>query len=278
MKRILVPCDFSTQARQAYTFALDIAKKTNAEIYVLHAVDVPFMYSSYSPEVPSYLTQEGWDRLTADAKQRFQEMKGEHARQNDISLRIEIGPATMTILNFIETNQIDLVVMGTKGVSGFDEMVIGSNTEKVVRFSKVPVFVVKKAVNLSSIKSIVLPTTLELNQSAFMNKVKELQKMFGATLRLLVINTPGSKKKIRDENAELRDFADHYKLEKFQFDIQDAENVEDGILHFVHQTKSDMIAMGTHSRKGLSHLFMGSVTEDLVNHMDCPIWTFTIKK
>jgi nucleotide-binding universal stress UspA family protein len=277
MKRILVPCDFSVTARQAYTFALDIAKKTDAEVFVLNAIDIP-MPEAYSSGVPAYLTQDGWDRLTRDAKEEFQKMKNEHRHQSDVTFRIVMGPATTGILDFIEDNQIDLVIMGTKGVSGFDEVMIGSNTEKVVRYSKVPVFVVKKAVNLSSIRSIVVPTTLELNQTVFINKIKELQKLFDAILRLVVINTPGNTKKIHDERAELRDFIEHYKLEKYLFNIKEAESVEKGIFHFVAETQSDMIAMGTHSRKGLSHLFMGSITEDLVNHIDCPIWTCSIKK
>jgi hypothetical protein len=49
MKRILVPCDFSATAKQAYTFALDIAKKTNAEVFVLKAIDIPFLYESFTP-------------------------------------------------------------------------------------------------------------------------------------------------------------------------------------------------------------------------------------
>ncbi|CAN5183741.1 hypothetical protein BH23BAC2_BH23BAC2_01360 [soil metagenome] len=49
-------------------------------------------------------------------------------------------------------------------------------------------------------------------------------------------------------------------------------------MNFTVEIKADMIAMDTHSRKGLAHLFSGSVTEEVVNHMDCPIWTYSIEE
>ena len=53
---------------------------------------------------------------------------------------------------------------------------------------------------------------------------------------------------------------------------------ESGVISFAHLIKADMIAMGTHGRRGLNHVMSGSVAEDVVNHIDCPIWTYTIKK
>ena len=53
---------------------------------------------------------------------------------------------------------------------------------------------------------------------------------------------------------------------------------ESGVISFAQMIKADMIAMGTHGRKGINHIISGSLAEDVVNHIDCPIWTYTIKK
>lgn len=278
MKRILVPCDFSPTAQHAYTVALDIAKKTDAEIYVLRVIDIPFMYESYSTTVPAYLNPEQWKKLTDDATVAFKKMKGSHSRQADITFRVIEGPTTMTILDFIQKENIDMVVMGTNGASGLDEFLIGSNTEKVVRRAKVPVLAVRKAVNLSSIKNIVVPTTLDLNQSAFATKLKEVQTLFGATLHLLVINTPHNFKRSKYERNELEDYAKHYQFKDYTLNLRDDFSEEVGIMSFVEEIHGDMIAMATHGRRGLAHLFMGSVTEYVVNHGQCPIWTYSIHK
>jgi len=278
MKRILVPCDFSPTAQQAYTFALDIAKKADAEIFVLRVIDIPFMYESYSTTVPAYLNPEQWKKLEDDSTESFKKMKASHTRQADITFRVMEGATTLTILDFIEKEKIDLVVMGTKGATGLDEFLIGSNTEKVVRLAKVPVLTVRKAVNLSSVKNIVVPTTLDLNQAAFVAKLKELQELFGATLHLLVVNTPLNFKRKKYERDEVEDYAKHYAIKNYSLNIRDNYSEEDGIVNFMEEIHADMIAMATHGRRGLAHLFAGSITESVVNHATYPIWTYSLHK
>jgi len=277
MKKILVPCDFSTPAQQAYTFALDIAKKSNAEVYVLHVLDIPFMYDAYSVEVPVYLNQEVWSQLEKDANEKFKKMKGAHSRQ-DVTFRMQQGPVTMTILDFIEAQGIDLVVMGTRGAKGFSAYMIGSNTEKIVRFSGVPVLAVRKAVNVSSIENIVVPTTLALDQSHFITKLKELQGFFGAMLHFVVINTPHNMRRSKDQKEEMEEYVNHYQVSHYTLNTRDDFSEEAGILSFAKENRADMIAMATHARRGLAHLFAGSVTEEVVNHVDCPIWTYSLRR
>jgi hypothetical protein len=76
----------------------------------------------------------------------------------------------------------------------------------------------------------------------------------------------------------MEEFARHYALSNYTLNTRNDFSEQDGIINFAHEIKADMITMGTHGRRGLAHLFMGSVTEDVVNHVDCPIWTYVIKK
>jgi nucleotide-binding universal stress UspA family protein len=48
-------------------------------------------------------------------------------------------------------------------------------------------------------------------------------------------------------------------------------------MRFTNDINADMIAMATHGRKGLAHFLSGSIAEDLVNHVSCPIWTYILK-
>jgi nucleotide-binding universal stress UspA family protein len=279
MKKILVPCDFSTTSQQAYTFALDIAKKMNAEVFVMKAIDFPFMYESSFAAVPySFDPGSLLKELEEDAKKSFKKMKGSYTRQEDVSFEVIQGPVTAVIRNFIDSHKIDLVVMGTNGAGGLAEYLVGSNTEKIVRFSPVPVFVVRKAINLSSIKNIVFPTTLELDQVDLIAKVKELQSLFDATLHLLLVNTPHYLKPSKGELDQMEQYASYYKLRNYTLSIRDDFREQEGIMLFAQEIKADMIAMATHGRRGLAHLFMGSITEDVVNHGACPIWTCSIRK
>jgi nucleotide-binding universal stress UspA family protein len=171
-----------------------------------------------------------------------------------------------------------LVVMGTHGASGWKEFVVGSNTEKIVRSSPVPVIALRKAMTKRSIRHIVLPTTLELDQTAFMNQVKDLQEFFRAKIHVLFLNTPANFVRDADSIASLKDFARYYKLRNFTLNVRSEHQESDGIIHFAKEIKANMIAMGTHGRKGLSHLMTGSIAEDVVNHLQLPIWTSQLRR
>ena len=179
---------------------------------------------------------------------------------------------------FIQEHQIDLVIMGTSGSSGLEEFLIGSNTEKIVRFSPVPVIAVKKASGYGGIQHIVFPSNLELNQSDLVDHVKNLQEFFKAKLHILTVATPSHFRTDQEANEALQEFASHYKLKNYTLNFRSNFNERDGILNFAKEIQAKMIAIGTHSKKGLKHLVSGSIAESVVNHLECLVWTYSIRQ
>ena len=277
MKKILVPCDFSESAIQAYKFAMNLAALSHAEVLVLKVIDIPFIYETSLGSTPEYFDPGIFNDLEVDANNNFERLKTKHPRKEMVTFSTLRGAVTVTINQFAEEHKIDLIVMGTTGASGLKEYWIGSNTEKVVRYSHVPVLAIRKSFDLSKIKNIVFPTTLHLDQNDLISRVKDLQSFFSAKLHLLLVNTPNNMLRTKDEMDLMEEFAKHYKLNNYTLNTRNDFNEQDGIMNFAHETKADMIAMGTHGRRGLAHLFMGSVTEDIVNHVDCPIWTYLVR-
>ncbi len=278
MKKILVPCDFSETAIQAYDFAMNLATKANAEVIVLKVFDLPFLYETTFGATPQYFDTGVLKDIEADAVINFEKMKIRHSRKEMVSFTTLRGAVTFTINQFAEEHKIDLIVMGTQGATGLKEYWIGSNTEKVVRYAKVPVLAIRKSFDAARIKNIVFPTTLQLDQKDLIMHIKELQRFFSAKLHLLMVNTPGNMMRSTDEMDLMEEFARHYSLSDYTLNTRNDFSEQDGIINFAHEMKADMIAMGTHGRRGLAHLFMGSVTEDVVNHVDCPIWTYAFKR
>ncbi len=276
MKKILVPCDFSEPALEAFQFAIDVAAHSGGKVIVLKVIDLPIVPYGASIDMPIYNFNPSLLKdLEMDARKSYEKMVKKFGKGSvNISFSVVHGPTSAMIRDYIDEKKIDLVVMGTHGATGAHEFFVGSNTEKTVRFSKVPVFAIRKATAVSSIKNIVFPTSLELNQTDFVKKLKSLQEFFDATLHVLYLNTPFNF--IRE--AELKDYAKHYKLTNCTLNIRNDRYEPDGIISFVKEIKADMLAMATHGRKGLSHFIYGSLTEDVVNHIECPIWTCVIKK
>jgi nucleotide-binding universal stress UspA family protein len=278
MKKILVPCDFSDTALQAYDFAMNLAARANAEVLVLKVFDLPFLYETTFGATPQYFDTGILKDIEADAVITFEKMKARHLRKEMVSFTTLRGAVTFTINQFAEENKVDLIVMGTQGATGLKEYWIGSNTEKVVRYAKVPVLAIRKSFDVAGIKNIVFPTTLQLDQKDLIIRIKDLQRFFSAKLHLLMVNTPGNMMRSTDEMDLMEEFARHYTLSDYTLNTRNDFSEQDGIINFVHEINADMIAMGTHGRRGLAHLFMGSVTEDIVNHVDCPIWTYVFKR
>jgi len=224
-------------------------------------------------------TQEFIDSLQDDAKKAFENMKsalGENAPETELET---LAGGLMESIDIVtRSKKIDLVVMGTSGTSGLAEVFIGSNTERVVRFSKTPVLVIRTEPALDSIKNILLPTTGALDQTGFVSRVKELQRFFQAKLHVLYVNTPLNFRRDAEGMALLREFARHYQLENYELHFRSYFHEDEGIIDFAVNSNMGLVAMATHARKGLSHLFLGSVAEDVVNHAKTAIWTAGLEK
>lgn len=278
MKTILVPCDFSKQAVNAFRFAIDIARQSGGEVHLTHVIELPIMHDSVLMPVMSFeevLLKELKDKSAVE----YAKLIKKYADPKDkVKTTTQFGAPARMILSYIEENKIDLVIMGTKGASGVKEYVIGSNAEKVVRSSSVPVIAVKNYPKLNTIKDIVLPNTLHTEiQEDLLMKVKAMQNFFKANLHIVWINTPSNFTRDITTNKRLNDFAKRFLFKNYTIHVFNDLYEEDGIINFAHSIKADMIAMGTHGRKGLAHVLSGSVAEDVVNHIDIPIWTYTMR-
>lgn len=280
MKKILVPCDFSDCSIEAFKFAVDLVAQSQGEVFVLKVIDLPVVYESTFGMPPYVLNQGFMKELDDDAKTNFIKMIEKYGKKFPFAeFTVIHGPTTPIIREFIEDKKIDLVVMGTHGATGMKEFFVGSNTEKIVRFSKVPVFSIKKAVPMTSIKNIVFPTLLELDQSDLVGKIKVLQNFFKAKLHILVVNTPSNFRTHEEQKLAMEEYVRHYGFENYTSNIRNDTYFEsDSILRFTTEVQADMIAMGTHARKGIAHFLNGSTAEDVVNHVNCPIWTSPIRR
>ncbi|PZR35423.1 MAG: universal stress protein UspA [Azospira oryzae] len=279
MKNILVPFDFSKPAVNAFRLAVKMADKSAASVHLLYVIPLPVLTESIVP----IFNFEGpyMEELKRNSEMEFIALKEKYKPEGEnvqVDEKVEFGAISSTILDYIDVHSIDLVIMGSHGFSGLREVVIGSNAEKMVRTSPVPVLVIKNHFK-DEIKNIVFPNTFEEpGQDRLMEKLKELQHFFQAKLHLVLINTPTTFLNEDDANSLLENCAMRYKLTDYTLHIYNYSNEEEGILHFAKKVNANMIAMGTHGRKGIAHLIQGSLAEDVTNHSDLLVWTYSLKR
>ena len=271
MNRILVPCDFSSQAMSAVKMASEIATQSGSSLYILNVVEVPIMHDSMLMPTLSF-EEETMNELRENATNHFDKIKSSLSSLSVIT-EILYGSPAVVITDYTREKKIDLVVMGTKGASGLKELLIGSTAEKIVRSAACPVITVRADVSPGTIKNIVVPNSLEPEQETLVTKLKQLQQMLKATLHIVWINTPANFTPDNITMLKLKEFAHRYMLVNYTLNIYNDIEEKTGVINFARQKDADMIAMGTHGRKGISHLLIGSIAEDVVNHVSIPIWT-----
>ncbi|WP_165940242.1 universal stress protein [Dyadobacter psychrotolerans] len=278
MKKILVPCDFSDSARQAYKFAIDIAAANGGEVILVKVIDLTPVYVESLDSNPYYLhVTSVLKELEEDAWNDFEVFtKAIDAKNVKVTFVTEQGTVCRTLLNQIHKQEADLVVMGTHGVHGLKEFLLGSNNGKIVQCAPVPVFVIHHAQSFSRIKNIIFPTEIDLTQNAIVEKIKALQSFFNATLHLLYIKTPVNDDKMAELEMSLRNMARFYDLNEFTVNVREQNSEEEGILKFATDLSNSIIAMGTHGNKGLKHFIAGSIAESVANHSGETIWTYSI--
>lgn len=277
MKQILVPTDFSAESINACKAAASIAKKTKSEVTLLHLFDAP-----------NQTTDQFSSGSTSSGAQAIQYMKGVTKKFNDLmdepffkGIRIyeavRSNKAYQGIIDESTKIKADLIVMGSQGVSGIEEMLVGSNTEKVVRHSKVPVLAVKRDINDDfNVDNIVFASDFGEESKTTFPSVIEYAKIFNATLHLLFINTASGFKSTNNIKERMQAFVDGDEYKNQTVNIYSDKTIEEGILHFSAEINADIIAINTHKRSGLMQLFSSNLGEDLVNHALRPVLTFKI--
>lgn len=274
MKRILVPTDFSEHAEYALRVAAQIARKNNSEISLLHMLELPHqagdaMGSGHKiPEIMFYK-----EKAISNLEKL---MDVDYLEGINVSEIIQFEKAFDGIIKIAKKNEVDLVVMGSHGTSGFHEMLIGSNTEKVVRFSDVPVLVIKNNVGEFKASNFVFASDFSKEINTPFNQLIEFARIFDANLHLVMINTPNSFKPTHLAEKIMNDFMKEFNYPNYSLHIYNDVNVEKGILNFANSVDADLIGMCTHGRTGFAHFFNGSISEDLVNHAVRPVITFKI--
>ncbi|MEO5601592.1 MAG: universal stress protein [Cyclobacteriaceae bacterium] len=282
MKKILVPTDFSKPAQIAIDVAADIAKKANAELILLHVIEEA---SGSSFNITGEVTTSGgWEDklftmklIERSKKQMATLVDGLTASGLKIKNELRMGTAFHGIRDIITEHKVDLVVMGTAGHTKLEDMIIGSNTEKIVRYSKCPVLTVHKKPLTTEFKNIVYATSMSEEEEVFSRIVRTTQQMYDSTVHLVRINTPSNFQRDAVVKKYMQDFAKKLQLKNFTINIFNDLTEEEGIIYFAESISADLIAMTTHGRTGFAHVLAGSIAEDVVSHSKRPVLTFVTK-
>jgi nucleotide-binding universal stress UspA family protein len=283
MKKILVPTDFSKPAKLATDVAIAIAKKVKAQVVLLHILEQPTSKSfNVTGEVVS---GDSWEdklftiKLIEKAKKEFAKITQDAESEGvKVSGQLRLGNPFHGMRTVITELDVDLVVMGTSGRTQLEEMLVGSNTEKVVRHAHCPVLTIHEKPASTNFKNIVYATSMSEEEKDFSTVIKGIQDIYNATIHLVRINTPMNFRADTEVKRVMESFAKRLKLKNYTLNIFNDISEEEGIIHFAGSINADLISMATHGRTGFAHVLAGSIAEDVVQHSARPVLTYVLSK
>lgn len=275
MKRILVPIDFSEQANCAAKVAAKIAKQVGAEIFLLHMLELPEgvidAMSGGDNSTPASLL------FMKKVHERFDELKAQDFFKGlNVIESVHFHKTFDGVIAESKKQNIDLVVMGSSGATGLKEILVGSNTEKVVRHSEVPVLVIKKGSANFEINDIVFASDFANDSKVKFQSIIDFAAIFKAKLHLLYINTASNFSSTKKISNTINSFVTDFNIPDFETYIYNDVSIEKGILNYANDINADLIAINTHGRSGLSQLLNASIGQELANHAIRPVITFKI--
>ncbi len=272
-KQIVVGIDFSDNSINALEHAVTIAKKANMAITMVWVDHIDYTKEIFSVD-PTH-------RLDAVAKQ-FNEIINEH---KDCCPKIDFvvrkGKVYREICDVAEELNAFLIVVGTHGLSGFEEFWSGSNANRIVSASDIPVITIRGGVDKSrNLDRIVLPLNSTKVTREKIPITAELAKYFNSEIHILGLQTSSHEDirfRIKAYVAQAEDFFREHGI-KYKSVFIDSDQITDDTLKYAKEIDANLISIMTEQETTTANLWLGPYAAQMVNHSPIPVLSVTPKR
>lgn len=269
MKHILVPTDFSESANNASKFALDIAKSLQLPVRFLHSVSTSVDWTKLSLEdEKKYPETKARINNVKDELKKLEKKAIEKGVESEHSIIYNTGMDDLA--NYVHPNYYELVIMGTHGTKGF-EKILGSNTQKLIRQSKVPVLAIKNSFDFKTLKKTLIATNLQEESAKAFETVYNILKQLKPKIEVIYINTPYNFKETGEIDNMASEFLEKIGIKDLKVQCLNANNEARGLGMALNKLKPDLFTSITHRRTGFDTIFSPSITEEIINNYDIPV-------
>jgi nucleotide-binding universal stress UspA family protein len=289
VKLILCPIDFSEFSTRAYRLALSLAGHYRAKLVALHVVELwRYPYADYAASAGDYASF--CRAFHKGGKERLQEFVKNH-RQDDVQLDLVVreGSAPDSILLYAREQKIDLTVMGTHGRRGFDRLMLGSATDRVMREACCPVLAVCQPSHESSaggekggrgqhFSRILICTDFSENSELALDYAVSLTAEYDAELTVFHVMDK-DRNPVRKEDEVMATVAEHLdklipaekrKTLKIRTVIRSGKPYQ-RIIEYAQEASTDLITMGVRGAGALDRAVFGSTTYRVIQLGPCPV-------
>lgn len=273
VNKILVPIDFSNTSKVALKHAANLCSKFKSELYLLH------VFTTSNIDVfPNLDMSRDYDNVKKAVSKEIETVANDFREKYGVQVNAEIkdGSISREIVQTAKEVEADMIVMGTHGVSGFEEFFLGSNAYRVVTSSSIPVFTIQEKSDKVAYERILLP--IDHSQHS-LDKVAEaafFAKAFGSKIYIAgLVNQEGEESKNK-LNLKIKQVEDYLFNKEIEFDrtFLHGDNVADMSMEYAEKIDADLIFIMT-EQEAATGLFVGPHAQRVVNHSNVPVISVT---
>lgn len=266
-KTIVVPTDFSVCAQNAANYAVSLALQNNSNVILVHSTSVRFSeagalmdYSQQIKQVSQEYIKEEQERII----RLFPKIEGR------ISWRISIVDLDIEIKELEADLEADLVVMGTKGRSGWEEILLGSETARIIESARIPVLAIPANYGYSKAREVVFACSLEEQLSSTDKQLLSLFIHEKAKIHLYHNYKDYLDMDIEKEQQLLKEFHRYFK-QYIDFQLEFNTNNVESIEEFSKSVHADFLVVRKQHKSFLKDLFSTSVSKGLSYRAKMPL-------
>ncbi|MFK8006303.1 MAG: universal stress protein [Saprospiraceae bacterium] len=273
MKKILVPTDFSANAKSSFEYALRLADKINALVEVVHfyhptVQQVDGFLELSNGKLEESLREKMYDFIESCFDKSIEEI----LLAEMVAYQLELGFATDKIVEFSKSGEYDLIVMGATGTTGIFEKVFGKVSSHVAQYAKSSVILIPAGVSFEPIEEIMYASEYESVDGEILFDVEKFAKYFDANVHLV---------HVYDEDEKQPGGLSHFLLEKafqikapslkFTMESVTSDSVAHGLEKFAEEKEMDLMVLVKPKRKFWQRLIHKSETNSIIMNPQLPI-------
>ncbi|MBI2268896.1 MAG: universal stress protein [Bacteroidetes bacterium] len=275
IRKVLIPIDFSETSMLAIEHGAFMAKLYKADVILVHVVEHSWQkFSIVAPEIKFELPENILSLAEAKLKEVASKIRKDYGvTATAISSQ---GNICGEIVELVNTEKADIIVMGTQGASGLQEVFMGSNSYKVVTLAQCPILTVQSHSRRIGFSEILLPIDNSGHSRQKVGYTVELAKHYGSRIHILgLLDEDDSQDldKFKIKIQQVKDFVEKCEIPSV-VDIQVGGNQAKNTIDYAKKHNAELIVIMTDQEENFTGSFLGPYAQQVVNHSWVPVLSF----
>lgn len=267
-KKILLPTDFSDNAWNAIKYAVELYKEEECEFYVLHAHS---MDSSTSEVMLGKAYEEAEENAQKEFSKILEKLSVARNSRHNFFMIFEFRPLLEAVRDVINKNNIDIIVMGTKGATGNKKLIYGSNAILIMeKVQNCPVLTIPEEARYKKISEIIFPTDYKTNfKGKEVQRLVKIARINDAAIRIVHVSVNDTLDEEQESNKKLLE--EYFNGLTHTSHIIKSKDVQASISEFIESRNGDMITFVNRKHSFLTNMFAKPLVQKLGLYSKIPI-------